>query len=128
LRTDDTNSVTGWIRGLGTSRHEDASKLIWDRYFARIARLAHGRLRSISRGPADGEDVALSVFDSFFLLEIFAAQAGALVGGMIGAALGVVRPGARRGARDGFGHGVRRGALVGACAPFPVMLWVLLAR
>lgn len=66
MRTDDTDSVTGWIRGLGTSRHEDASKLLWDRYFARLARLAHGRLRGASRGHADGEDVALSVFDSFF--------------------------------------------------------------
>ena len=66
MRTDDTDSVTGWIRGLGTSRHEDASKLLWDRYFAKIARLAHGCLQKTPRGPADGEDVALSVFDSFF--------------------------------------------------------------
>jgi RNA polymerase sigma factor (sigma-70 family) len=66
LRIDDTDTVTGWIRSLGTSRHEDASKLLWDRYFARLARLAHGQLRGASRGPADGEDVALSVFDSFF--------------------------------------------------------------
>ncbi len=66
MRTDETDSVTGWIRGLGTSRHEDASKLLWDRYFARIARLAQGRLKGASRGPDDGEDVALSVLDSFF--------------------------------------------------------------
>jgi hypothetical protein len=66
LRTDDTDSVTGWIRGLGTSKHKDASKLFWDRYFAKIARLARGRLQGASRGPADGKDVALSVFDSFF--------------------------------------------------------------
>ena len=66
MRTDDTDSVTGWIRGLGTSGHEVASKLLWDRYFAKIARLAHGRLQRTSEGPADGEDVALSVFDSFF--------------------------------------------------------------
>jgi RNA polymerase sigma factor (sigma-70 family) len=66
LRIDDTDSVTGWIRGLGTSRHEDASHRLWDRYFTKIARLAQGRLRSVAGGPSDGEDVALSVFDSFF--------------------------------------------------------------
>jgi hypothetical protein len=63
-----------------------------------------------------------------FVLEIFAVQAGAVVGRMIGAAVGVVRPGGRRGARDGFGAGVRRGALVGVCVPFGVMLWVMLSR
>ena len=51
LRTDDTDSVTGWIRGLGTSRHEDASKLLWDRYFARIARLAQGACGVPRGGP-----------------------------------------------------------------------------
>jgi ECF sigma factor len=66
LRIDDIDTVTDWIRGLGTSRHEGASRLLWDRYFAELARLAHGRLRGASRGPADGEDVALSVLDSFF--------------------------------------------------------------
>ena len=66
MRPDPRDSVTGWIRGLGTSRHEDASKLLWDRYFARVARLARERLRGVARCPAEGEDVALSVFDSFF--------------------------------------------------------------
>jgi DNA-directed RNA polymerase specialized sigma24 family protein len=66
LRSDDKDSVTDWIRGLGTSRHEDASRLLWDRYFTRLARLARERLRGGARGLADGEDVALSVFDSFF--------------------------------------------------------------
>jgi DNA-directed RNA polymerase specialized sigma24 family protein len=66
VRTDETDSVTGWIRGLGTSRHEDASRRLWDRYFERLARLARGRLPAGAGGPVDGEDVALSVFDSFF--------------------------------------------------------------
>src|SRR6185437_13229190 len=39
---------------------------LWDRYFTQIARLAQGRLRQVARAPSDGEDVALSVFDSFF--------------------------------------------------------------
>lgn len=66
MRTDDSESVTGWIRGLGTSRHEQASRRLWDRYFAEIATLARSRLRSVAEGPSDGEDVALSAFDSFF--------------------------------------------------------------
>ena len=66
MRTDDTDTVTGWIKGLGSSRHEHASHRLWDRYFAKIARLAQGRLRSVAGGPSDGEDVALSVFESFF--------------------------------------------------------------
>ena len=66
LGIDDSDSVTGWIRDLGTSRHEHASRRLWDRYFAEIARLAQDRLRGVARGPSDGEDVALSVFDSFF--------------------------------------------------------------
>jgi ECF sigma factor len=37
-----------------------------ERCFTRLARLAHVRLRAVARGPADGENVALSVFDSFF--------------------------------------------------------------
>lgn len=66
LRPDHHDTVTHWIKGLGTSRHEDASRLLWDRYFARLAGLARGRLRSISGASADGEDVALNAFESFF--------------------------------------------------------------
>jgi RNA polymerase sigma factor (sigma-70 family) len=66
LRTDDNDTVTGWIKGLGSSRHEHVSRRLWDRYFTKIARLAQGRLRSVVGCPSDGEDVALSVFESFF--------------------------------------------------------------
>ena len=55
--------------GSGTSGPETATRLLaclWERYFTRLARLAQVRLRAVARGPADGEDVALSVFDSFF--------------------------------------------------------------
>ena len=55
--------------GSGTSRtgsRDEASRLLWERYFTRLARLAQVRLRNVARGPADGVDVALSVFDSFF--------------------------------------------------------------
>jgi RNA polymerase sigma factor (sigma-70 family) len=66
LQPDHTDSVTGWFRNLGTSRHEDASKLLWDRYFARLARLAQSRLRTMGRVVVDGEDIAVNAFDSFF--------------------------------------------------------------
>ena len=66
MRLDQPDTVTHWIKGLGTSRHEDASRLLWDRYFARLAGLARCRLRSTSGASADGEDVALNAFDSFF--------------------------------------------------------------
>jgi DNA-directed RNA polymerase specialized sigma24 family protein len=66
MTADGENSVTQWIGDLRTGNHEEASRLLWERYFTRLARLAQVRLRVSARGPADGEDVALSVFDSFF--------------------------------------------------------------
>ncbi len=62
----DGNSVTRWIRDLGTPDHGEATRLLWERYFGRIAEIAECRLRTGAGGPSDGEDVALSVFDSFF--------------------------------------------------------------
>jgi len=38
---------------------------LWDRYFARLVALARARLRAAPCAAADGEDVALSAFDSF---------------------------------------------------------------
>jgi RNA polymerase sigma factor (sigma-70 family) len=66
VRTDETDSVTGWIKGLGTSRHEDALQLLWDRYFERLARLTRERLRGNAGGPVGCDDVALDALDSFF--------------------------------------------------------------
>jgi DNA-directed RNA polymerase specialized sigma24 family protein len=45
---------------------DEAARHLWGRYFERLAHLARLRLRSKARGPADEEDVALSVFNSFF--------------------------------------------------------------
>jgi DNA-directed RNA polymerase specialized sigma24 family protein len=66
MTTDGENSVTQWIGDLVTGNREEASRLVWERYFTRLARLAQLRLGAVARGPSDGEDVALSVFDSFF--------------------------------------------------------------
>ena len=66
MSAPDDNSVTQWLQSLKTPDRDDASRLLWERYFTRLAGLAQARLRAVARGPADGEDVAVSVFDSFF--------------------------------------------------------------
>jgi DNA-directed RNA polymerase specialized sigma24 family protein len=58
--------VTRWVNDLKAGDRGEAARLLWQRYFERLARLAQGRLQRAARGPADGEDVALSAFDSFF--------------------------------------------------------------
>lgn len=66
MSADGDNSVTQWVSDLKTGDRGNAARLLWGRYFERLARLAQARLRAVARGPADGEDVALSAFDSFF--------------------------------------------------------------
>jgi hypothetical protein len=56
-------SVTGWIGALKLGDDAAASAL-WRRYFHELVRLAHGRLRTISRAATDDKDVALSAFHS----------------------------------------------------------------
>jgi DNA-directed RNA polymerase specialized sigma24 family protein len=63
---DGEHSVTQWVSDLKAGDRGEATRRLWERYFQRLARLAQARLRATGRGPADGEDVALSVFDSFF--------------------------------------------------------------
>jgi DNA-directed RNA polymerase specialized sigma24 family protein len=66
MTADGENSVTGWISDLKTGDRGGASRLLWERYFERLARLARSRLGAAPRGLSDEEDVALSVFESFF--------------------------------------------------------------
>jgi DNA-directed RNA polymerase specialized sigma24 family protein len=66
MAADSGNSVTQWVNDLKAGDRGEAARLLWQRYFERLARLAQGRLGTAARGPADGEDVALGVFDSFF--------------------------------------------------------------
>jgi DNA-directed RNA polymerase specialized sigma24 family protein len=66
MATDSENSVTEWVNELKAGDRSEAARLLWQRYFERLARLAQAWLRAVARGPADGEDVALSAFDSFF--------------------------------------------------------------
>jgi DNA-directed RNA polymerase specialized sigma24 family protein len=62
---EDRGSVTGWIEALRDgNRLDEATRQLWQRYFARLVALARARLRSARGGPADEEDVALSAFES----------------------------------------------------------------
>jgi DNA-directed RNA polymerase specialized sigma24 family protein len=60
----NSNSVTCWLDGLKAGDSEDIRRL-WDRYFARLVRLAGARIPGNSRRAVDEEDVALSAFESF---------------------------------------------------------------
>ena len=64
-------TVTAWIDRLREGDHH-AARLLWDRYYSQLVRLAQARLRGTNRAAADEEDVVLGAFDSFFR----AVQAG----------------------------------------------------
>jgi hypothetical protein len=66
MTRDAEPSVTQWISNLKAGDDGEAARRLWERYFPQLARLAHASLRAKSRGPADGEDAALSAFESFF--------------------------------------------------------------
>ena len=57
-------SVTRLLSGVKREDH-DAVHQLWERYFPRLARLAHKKLGGMDRGGEEGEDVALSAFHSF---------------------------------------------------------------
>src|SRR5262245_19242535 len=66
MSSDDSGSVTHWLGAL-KGGDLDAAQPLWERYFARLVRLAQARLRT-RRGPGaaeDEEDAALSAFNSF---------------------------------------------------------------
>jgi RNA polymerase sigma factor (sigma-70 family) len=66
MPSDDSGSVTHWIGAL-KGGDLDAAQPLWERYFARLVRLAQTRLRArLAPGASeDEEDAALSAFDSF---------------------------------------------------------------
>jgi DNA-directed RNA polymerase specialized sigma24 family protein len=63
---EEHGSVTSWI-SLIKQGDQDAAEKLWERYFARLVRLARAKLLAARRGiaEADEEDAALSAFDSF---------------------------------------------------------------
>ncbi|MGB7346328.1 MAG: ECF-type sigma factor [Pirellulaceae bacterium] len=62
--SDDTN-VSHWIDLI---KHGDsvAANRIWQHYFDRLVRSVRQKLNGQSRSVSDEEDIALSVFDSFY--------------------------------------------------------------
>jgi DNA-directed RNA polymerase specialized sigma24 family protein len=64
MTTDGEGSVTRWVGGLKAGDPE-ATRQLWERYFADLMRLARARLRDAPRAAADEEDAALSAFNSF---------------------------------------------------------------
>jgi DNA-directed RNA polymerase specialized sigma24 family protein len=64
MTTDGEGSVTRWVGGLKAGDPE-ATRQLWERYFADLVRLARARLRDAPRAAADEEDAALSAFNSF---------------------------------------------------------------
>ncbi|MFO0907290.1 MAG: ECF-type sigma factor [Isosphaeraceae bacterium] len=63
---DHQGSITHWLGGLKAGDGAAAQPL-WERYYARLVRLARLRLRAVRHGSAaeDEEDAALSAFHSF---------------------------------------------------------------
>jgi DNA-directed RNA polymerase specialized sigma24 family protein len=60
----DDGSVSRWLDPLQQGEAAAVQQL-WQRYYLDLARLAHRILRDLPRRACDGEDVALSAFDSF---------------------------------------------------------------
>lgn len=58
-------TTTCWLHGVRTGDAVAAQEL-WNKYFASLARFAHGKLRQISR-DRDGEDIALSAMKSVLI-------------------------------------------------------------
>jgi DNA-directed RNA polymerase specialized sigma24 family protein len=65
MKIDEEGSVTRWVGGLKVGDPE-ATRRLWERYFADLVKLARSRLRNAPRVVADEEDAALSALDSLF--------------------------------------------------------------
>jgi DNA-directed RNA polymerase specialized sigma24 family protein len=61
-----SGSVTRWIAELKAGEDSRAQQEIWNRYFARLAHIAHTKLTGKQGADVDEEDVALSALNSFF--------------------------------------------------------------
>ena len=63
---DEHQSVTDWLRQLGSDEESTAQQNLWNRYFEQLARIARARISGLPAQAADEEDVALSALNSFF--------------------------------------------------------------
>ncbi|QDU89136.1 RNA polymerase sigma factor [Pirellulimonas nuda] len=61
----ESKNVSHWIE-LVKGGDSAAADRIWHHYFERLVHAVRGRLRGVDRAVTDEEDVALSVFDSFY--------------------------------------------------------------
>lgn len=68
MQPNDPGSVTYWLDELKRKGDHEAAKHLWDRYFARLVRLARSKLHATRRAGAmeDEEDAALNAFDSLY--------------------------------------------------------------
>ena len=62
----DHESVTKWLEDLRSGNASEAQKAIWDEFYRRVAGLARTKLGDFPKRVIDEEDIAISVFDSFF--------------------------------------------------------------
>jgi DNA-directed RNA polymerase specialized sigma24 family protein len=61
---DPSGSITHWIGQLKAGE-QAAAQPLWEAYFQRLVGLARRKLQGVRDRATDGEDVALSAFDSF---------------------------------------------------------------
>ena len=57
-------SITHWINEIKDG-NRDAAQGLWERYFARLVRLARFKMSADNRRVSDEEDIAISVFEAF---------------------------------------------------------------
>ena len=62
---DQDRSVSHWIDEVKTG-DSVAARQIWERYYERLVSMARQRLHGANRKIADEEDIAVSVFESFY--------------------------------------------------------------
>ncbi len=65
MQIHDQGSVSHWLEGIKHGDSRSAQEL-WDRYFARLVKVARSRLQHLER-DLSGEDVALSAMKSLML-------------------------------------------------------------
>ena len=64
-RSPDVGSVSRWLLGANDADAE-AARQLWERFFPQLLRVARAQLAAAKRRVMDEEDIALSVFESFW--------------------------------------------------------------
>ncbi len=67
MTIENKGAITSMLNRLRNGGNQStAVRKLWDYTFSRLVRMAHAKLRNSAQGAADEEDVALSVFQSFY--------------------------------------------------------------